>query len=135
MALPAPALPVSPENAAVTPEPPEPPAVVGLLAEARQAWEGGNPRWAEALARRARCFQPDSVAAATMQCALLRALGRVEQALAIARQFEASGDPELLAELARICCDLERWKDAQRITESLSEAPTSLTSRIQLAQA
>ena len=58
-----------------------------LLAEARQARDEGQLLWAEALARRARCFEPASVDAATLQCSLLRKLGREEQALAISEQF------------------------------------------------
>ena len=62
---------------------------VRLLAESRQARDEGQLLWAEALARRARCFEPASVAAAEMQCSLLRELGRTEQALAISEQFAA----------------------------------------------
>ena len=58
-----------------------------LLIEARQARDEGQLLWAEALARRARCFEPASVDAAQMQCSLLRELGRTDQALAISEQF------------------------------------------------
>lgn len=64
-----------------------------LLAEARQARAAGQLRWAEALARRARCFDPVSVEAATLQCELLRKLDRAEQALAIETQFATARGP------------------------------------------
>ena len=123
------------QPALVLPNSPADRELVRLLAEARQAWSDGNVRWAEALARRARCFDPRGVEAAKLQCALLGKLGRVEQALAIADQFAESADRELVLMRARMACELQRWDDAQRICETLPEPPPSLLSRIQLAGA
>ena len=90
-----------------------------LLVEARQAWDQGQHRWAEALARRARCFDPASVAAATLQSELLRKLGRVDQALAITAQFLQTRDADLLATRAAMFCDLGRWDEARGIGDDL----------------
>ena len=104
-----------------------------LLAEARQAWSDGNLRWAEALARRARCFDPRSIEAAKLQCTLLRKLGRIEQAMAITEQFADARDRELSLMRSRLACDLERWDEARTICDAIDEPPPALVNRIRLA--
>ena len=79
-----------------------------LLADAGDALDAGQLWHAEALARRARCIDPDHAGAAAVQCSILRSLNRTEQAVAISEPFAASNFTPLLTTRAEALCDLGR---------------------------
>ncbi len=88
--------------------------VPGLIAAACAARDAQQMARAEQLIRRALASEPANLAARTVLCSVLRALGLPQKALEETHAFRNANNPALHTTRAAALCDLRRWEEAKR---------------------